>query len=43
MYEVIYATPKEIAIIYFLSLASCFFLYPISIIFMNIIKGGSKK
>lgn len=43
MYEVIQATPKEIAIVYFIILASCFFLYPITMIVMNIMKEGSKK
>ncbi|MES5860696.1 hypothetical protein QCI47_29975 [Bacillus cereus group sp. RP29] len=43
MYQTLITTPKEIGVIYFIAIASCFLLYPVAIIIMNIIKGGSDK
>ncbi|MEK4899858.1 MULTISPECIES: hypothetical protein [Bacillus] len=43
MYETLITTPKEIGVIYFIAFVSCFLLYPVAIIIMNIIKGGSDK
>ncbi|MFC4323679.1 hypothetical protein [Litchfieldia salsa] len=39
MYEVLEATPKEIAVVYIVVISACLLIYPITHLVINAVKG----
>jgi len=39
MFEVIYGTPKDVAIVYIVNLSACLLIYPVSMLVVNAVKG----